>query len=61
MKPARVIVLRDVKPANVICVTVSRRTSTTERRRRLVHLLAVLLDKPDNPEEDEKPCTRQNP
>jgi hypothetical protein len=33
-----------------IKVTIVRKPATAERRRRLVHLLAVLLDKPDEPD-----------
>ena len=45
VKPARAVVDRDPKPE--IRVTVVRRVASPERRKRLVRLLAILMDKPD--------------
>lgn len=60
MKPAR-IVDRDLKPANVgdvvavrperDGVVVVRRVADPVRRRRVVRLLSMLLDKPDAPDD----------
>jgi hypothetical protein len=36
-------------------VTVVRRPTTAERRQKLVHLLAVLLDKPHDPDDGRGP------
>lgn len=39
------------QPVSPIKVTIVRKTADPERRRRLVRLLAMLLDKPDTPDE----------
>jgi hypothetical protein len=52
MKPARAELERPrIHQRGEFVATVVRRASTSARRQRLVHLLAVLLDKPDTPDD----------